>query len=227
MRLIGYARVSTEGQADNTSLDVQKERIQAYCLLHGHELVGFFSEVGSGKSAANRPMFQDAIKALGDADGLIATKLDRVARSTRDVLTLVEENLAPNNKGLILIDLQVDTSTPTGKMILTVMASVAELERNTIKERTSSGKQKAKQSPDFFEGGIPFGYQAVDGKMIPNEKEQEIIKIIKNHKRSGKSFGQIAKYLNENGIVPRRGKAWYPTTVKNVLDAMKKRAAKQ
>lgn len=226
MRLIGYARVSTEGQAENTSLEVQKERIQAYCLLHGHELVGFYSEVGSGKNTADRPRFQDALAAIGDADGLIATKLDRVARSTRDVLTLVEENLTPKNKGLILIDLQVDTSTPTGKMILTVMASVAELERNTIRERTQSGKQKAKESPNYFEGIPPYGYQAVDGKLEPNDKEQEVIMVIKNHKRSGKSLGQIAKFLNDNGISPRRGKAWYATTVKNVLDAMKKRTAK-
>ena len=68
----------------------------------------------------------------GEADGIVALKLDRIARNTRDVLALVEDVLQPSNKALVLLDLNVDTSTPTGRMILTVMAAVAQLERDNI-----------------------------------------------------------------------------------------------
>ncbi|MFN5978070.1 MAG: recombinase family protein, partial [Pseudanabaena sp.] len=133
MKLVGYVRISSESQADNTSLVEQRKKIEAYCYAFGHELIAVFEEVGSGKDAKHRPQFQKALEMVRtDADGIIAAKLDRLARNTRDVLALVEDTLQPTNKALVLLDLQVDTSTPTGRMILTVMAAVATLERDVI-----------------------------------------------------------------------------------------------
>ena len=93
MRLIGYIRVSTDAQADNTSLEEQKRRIEAYANAMGHDLTRIYTEVGSGKNVKDRPQFQGALESLKDVDGLIALKLDRIARNTRDVLTLVEDVL--------------------------------------------------------------------------------------------------------------------------------------
>ena len=128
MKLVGYVRVSTKNQEDNTSLADQERRIKAYCEAFGHELINLYVEVGSGKNTKDREQFNLALEDVkNNADGIIALKLDRIARNTRDVLALVEDVLQPDNKALVLLDLQVDTSSPTGKMILTVMAAVATL----------------------------------------------------------------------------------------------------
>jgi DNA invertase Pin-like site-specific DNA recombinase len=108
MKLVGYIRVSTSGQEDNTSLSEQRRRIQAYCDAFGHELFYVFEEVGSGKDAKGRPQFQTALEMVRtSADGIVALKLDRIARNTRDVLELVEDILQPNDKALVLLDIQI------------------------------------------------------------------------------------------------------------------------
>ncbi len=217
MKLVGYARVSTSSQAENTSLPEQRQKIEAYCQAFDHELVELFEEVQSGKDAASRPIFAQALESVKTkADGIVAVKLDRIARNTRDVLALVEDVLKPDNKSLVLLDIQVDTSTPIGKMILTVMAAVASLERDTIIERTQGGR-KAKASGGGYAYGSPqFGKQSIDTKLVANERELETIEIIRRHRKSGKSYQSIANYLNQNNIKSKRGGIWYSETVSTV-----------
>lgn len=221
MKLIGYVRVSSAGQEDNTSLEDQQRRIQQYCSAMGYELVETFVEVGSGKSSKTRPEFQNALNAVQDrADGIIAIKLDRIARNTRDVLTLVEDVLEPHNKSLVLLDLNVDTSTPTGKMILTIMSAVATLERSAIIERTSNGRAY-KKSQGLYAGGAPrFGLKAVEGanQLVTAPEEQKVINLILSLRQQGKSMAVIAEALNAEGYKSKRGGAWYASSVKNVLD---------
>ena len=219
MKLVGYVRVSTESQEENTSLESQRERIEAYCKAFGHELTQIFTEVGSGKNTVDRPHFQEAMKALNDgADGIVALKLDRIARNCRDVLTLVEDVLQPKSKALVLLDLNVDTSTPTGKMILTMMAAVAELERAQINERTQGGRKAKAEKGGYAYGSPAFGYESIEGELVSKEDEQETIATIRRHRRSGKSFGSIAKYLNTQNIPTKRGGQWSATQVQRVLD---------
>jgi site-specific DNA recombinase len=222
MKLVGYIRVSSETQAENTSLDEQRRRIQAYCDAFAHELIQVFEEVGSGKNAGDRPQFQAALDMVrGEADGIVALKLDRIARNTRDVLALVEDVLQPSNKALMLLDLNVDTSTPTGRMILTVMAAVAQLERDTISERTKSGRAAKAALGGYAYGSPKFGTRAVGGELEIHEKEQETIALIRRHRRSGKSYREIAAYLNAQSIPSKRGGAWIHTSVKAILDRAK------
>jgi site-specific DNA recombinase len=221
MKLVGYVRVSSESQADNTSLTEQRKKIEAYCYAFGHELVHIYEEVGSGKDAEHRPQFQAALATVRtQADGIVAVKLDRIARNTRDVLALVEDTLQPNNKALVLLDLQVDTSTPTGRMILTVMAAVATLERDVINERTQGGRKAKAEQGGYAYGAPKFGTQAVEGELVTDEKEQEIIDIIRRHHKSGKSLRAIADYLNQHGYPSKRGGEWKHTSVKAVLDRL-------
>lgn len=220
MKLVGYCRVSSEGQEDNTSLENQRRRIEAYCEAFDHELVEVFVEVGSGKDTESRPEFQKAMEKVStDADGIVALKLDRIARSCKDVLILVEDVLQPNNKALVLLDLNVDTSTPTGKMILTMMGAVAELERATINERCQGGRKAKAKSGGYAYGAPRFGVEAKDKALQPVQSEQEIIGIIRRHRRSGKSFQKIADYLNAQGIKTKRGNEWQGTQVMRVLQA--------
>jgi site-specific DNA recombinase len=226
MKLVGYIRVSSESQADNTSLADQRERLEAYAKAFNYELVEVFTEVGSGKDTENRPQFQAALDAVKNgADGIIATKLDRIARNARDVLALVEDTLQPDNKHLVLLDLNVDTSNPQGKMILTVMAAVAELERTTINQRTQGGR-KAKAAKGGYAYGSPaFGQTSIDGELVTDAKEAEIIELMRRHRKSGKSHNAIAKFLNEHGYQTKRGNKWTNVQVKRVLDRTKVRSA--
>ncbi|MFM6223389.1 MAG: recombinase family protein, partial [Dolichospermum sp.] len=151
MKLIGYVRVSSEGQADNTSLEDQELKIQAYCSALNHELVGLYQDVQSGGKSENRKGLQSAIADMldGKADGLIVLKLDRLGRRASDVLTLIDKELQPNNKALIVIDMNMDTSTPTGKLVLTMLAGVAEFEKSQINERTKNGKKARAKTSDY------------------------------------------------------------------------------
>jgi site-specific DNA recombinase len=224
MKLVGYIRVSSESQSENTSLLEQRKKIEAYCLAFGHDLIEIFEEVGSGKNVEHRDQFLRALETVkSDADGIISSKLDRIARNTRDVLTLVEDTLQPNNKALVLLDLNVDTSTPTGKMILTIMAAVATLERDVINERTQGGR-KAKTAAGGYAYGAPkFGQVSIDGELMPDVEEERIIEIIRKHHKSGKSLREIAEYLNVNGFKSKHGKEWGHTSVKAILDRLFKK----
>ena len=218
MKLVGYVRVSTRNQEDNTSLADQERRIRAYCDAFGHELTNLYIEVGSGKNTKDREQFNLALADIKDnADGIIALKLDRIARNTRDVLALVEDVLQPANKALVLLDLQVDTSTPTGKMILTVMAAVASLERDTITSRMQGGRAAKAANGGYAYGSPAFGESSVGGELVKNHQEQEIIAIIKNHHKSGKSAQKIADYLNKNNIPAKRGGKWSKSTVSRIV----------
>lgn len=223
MKLVGYCRVSSEGQEDNTSLENQKRRIEAYCQAFDHKLIEVFVEVGSGKDTENRPEFNKAMEMVAQADGIVALKLDRIARSCRDVLTLVEDVLQPKDKALVLLDLNVDTSTPTGKMILTMMAAVAELERATINERCQGGRRAKAAAGGYAYGSPRFGLKAIDGELVPVESEQEAISVIRRHRRSGKSFQKIADYLNAQGIQTKRGKQWNAMQVHRIVKRENKR----
>ncbi len=217
VKLIGYVRVSTAGQADNTSLSEQRKKIEAYAFAFGHELIEIFEEVGSGKNASDRPVFQKALAAMSNADGIIATKLDRIARNTRDVLELVEDVLKPHNKSLVLLDLNVDTSTPSGLMILTVMAAVASLERAIITERTQGGRKAKAEEGGYAYGSPKFGQKSVDGELAADEDEIQTIDLIRRHHKSGKSQRKIAEYLNKNGVKSKRGGNWTGGTVGKIL----------
>ena len=219
MKLVGYVRVSSESQSENTSLAEQRKKIEAYCCAFGHELIAVFEEVGSGKNAEHRPQFQEALEMVRiQGDGIVAAKLDRLARNTRDVLALVEDTLQPNNKALVLLDLQVDTSTPTGRMILTVMAAVATLERDVINERTQGGRKAKAENGGYAYGSPKFGESAIAGELVSNPDELAVVEVIRRHHKSGKSLRAIADYLNINGYKPKRGSKWQHTAVKNVIE---------
>ncbi len=219
MKLVGYTRVSTVEQADNTSLEDQKTRILSYGVAMGHEVVNCFPEVASGKQTGNRPQFQAAIALLksGGADGLIVAKLDRLGRNVRDILQFVDEVITPFGKSLIILDLQIDTSTPSGRMVLTMMGAMAEMERSIIRERVERGRQAKADRGGYAFGAPPIGKKAVEGELVPDELEQETIATIFRHRRSGKSPQKIADYLNAQNIPTKRGGTWHHSTVRKVL----------
>ena len=206
-----YARVSTQLQVnDGVSLDVQERQ-----LIQAAELAGFTEyelvreEGRSGKSISGRPALTDALKRLdsGEAQALFVTRIDRLARSTKDFLNIIDR---ANNKGwrLVMLDLNLDTSSYQGRFVVTIMSALAEMERGIIAARQKDVHK------DRRERGIVWG---VD--MGPKNHTPEDVKArISSERSSGASFRQIAEGLNRDQIPTQNHRKWHPTTVKNLLD---------
>ena len=142
MAVVGYARVSTVGQ----SLDVQLSKLQAY----GCDPI--FSDQHTG-TTADRPSLKECRNYLRKGDSLVITKMDRLARSTYH-LTQIGEELKNKGADLVVLDQNIDTSTPTGKLLFNMLASIAEFETEIRKERQTEGIAKA------MENGVQFGRKA-------------------------------------------------------------------
>lgn len=222
MRLVGYGRVSSASQQDNTSLRDQEKKITAWCDALGHELVAFVTDVKSGKDV-DRTGFRLAMKMVKEdkVDGLVGTKLDRCFRNTRDLLECVDEYLLPNNKHLVLLDLGVDTSTPTGRMILTMMGAVAELERHTINARTQGGRKRKAEEGGYAYGSPPYGWSTQNGKLVLNEPEQHVLRLMSEMRSQSLSYAEIAQRLNQSGYKTKRMQAWGASQVMRCINRSK------
>ena len=133
MAIFGYARVSTDGQ----SLDAQVSALKAAGAVH------VFRETASGAKTDRRELAR-ALKSLGDGDSLIVTRLDRLARSTRDLLNTLDTVAKAGAGFRSLRDTWADTTTPHGRLMLTVLGGLAEFERELIRARTGEGRERAK-----------------------------------------------------------------------------------
>ncbi len=139
-KAFGYIRVSTIGQADEgVSLDAQRGKIEAWCLVNDAQLVDCFVDAGiSGKRADNRPELQKALEAATAQKGvLIVYSLSRLARSTKDTITIGEQ-LEKAGADLVSLSEQIDTTSAAGKMIFRMLAVMAEFERDLVSERTKT-----------------------------------------------------------------------------------------
>src|SRR5437016_10492674 len=138
--IIGYARVSTDGQ----SLDSQQASLKAA----GAERI--FSEKVSG-AVTDRKALAHAIKVVGAGDILLVTRLDRLARSTRDLLNILDTISKAGAKFRSLADAWADTTTPHGELMITILAGLATFERHLIRARTDEGRKRAQAR------GVRFG----------------------------------------------------------------------
>ncbi len=221
MRAIGYARVSTDEQSrDGVSLEMQVSKIKAYCELNDLELVGIREDAGiSAKNIKGRPRFQKALEMVysGKAEALVVWKLDRAFRSTQDALS-VAERLNKQGKALMSISEKLDTTSAIGEFFFTLMASLAQMERRLIGERTSAALQ-TKRAKGERVGEIPFGYSlAPDGKsLVEHQEEQRALRLIHLLREDGRSLRAISDELNRQGITAKKGGAWTHGQVQSVL----------
>lgn len=208
-----YARVSTQLQVnDGVSLDVQERQLQQAAELAGYTKFEIVREEGrSGKSITGRPALTAALKRLdsGDASALFVTRIDRLARSTKDFLSIIDRANA-NGWRLVMLDLNLDTASYQGRFVVTIMSALAEMERGIIAERQKDVHK------DRRARGIKWG---VD--MGPKNKTSDEVKSkIRSYKSSGLSFHEIARRLNNDGVPTQNGGKWYATTVKNIYDSL-------
>lgn len=218
MKAIGYVRVSTEEQAtQGVSLDAQTEKIQAYASLYDIELLEIITDAGVSAKTLERPGLEKALQILeaGEAEALVIVKLDRLTRSVRDLDYLLEKYFA-DRFSLMSVGEQVDTRTAAGRLVLNVLMSVAQWERETIGERTSTALQHKKSQGEYI-GGVGFGYQVADKKLVKAE-EHNIVKMIVQLREEKETLEAIAKQLNESKVKTSRGGQWYAKTISNIIN---------
>lgn len=218
VRAVGYIRVSTEEQASSgVSLDAQKAKLEAYAALYDIELVGIEIDAGVSAKTLNRPGLQSALARLdsGEAGALIVVKLDRLTRRVADLDTLIE-NYFGAKFTLMSVSEQIDTSSAAGRLVLNVLTSVAQWERETTSERTKTALSHKKAQGQHV-GSAGFGYKVIDKKLQKVTQEYQTIAVIQQMKKAGLTLQAIADHLNANGYQTQRGGKWYPMTISNVL----------
>ena len=144
LKLIGYARVSSERQANNTSIDNQIERIELYSKCYSQELIEIVKEVKSAGNIEDRKLFREVIERVlnsKEIEGLAVTKIDRAFRDLADLFNTVKD-FKQAGKVLIAIDDNLNTSDPNSDLILGIMGSFAQFERNKLKQRVREGVAK-------------------------------------------------------------------------------------
>ena len=224
IKAVGYIRVSTDEQSTSGhSLGAQKEKLKAYAALYDIELIEIIEDAGESAKSLKRPGLTRALQMLKakQADGLLIAKLDRLTRSVSDWQTLIDGYFGEKaGKSLFSVADSIDTRSSAGRLVLNVLLSVAQWEREAIGERTRDALQHKKQKNQRC-GTIGFGKSlAADGiTLIDNEQEQATIRLMQNLQRSGKSLRAIASELETCGIPNKTGKAkWIHSQVQNILN---------
>jgi len=209
-----YARVSTAMQAnDGMSLDAQERELRRAAELAGFTNVELLREEGrSGKSISGRPVLRSALERLdtGEAAALFVTRLDRLARSTKDFLSIIDR---ANTKEwrIVLLDLNLDTSSYQGRFVLTVMSALAEMERAIIAERQKDVHKERRAL------GKTWGVDLGPKTKISVDTRKKIVSL----RDSGMSYSKIADYLNSEEIQTTHGGKWFPSTVYNLVNRLK------
>jgi site-specific DNA recombinase len=217
IRVLGYVRVSSDSQEENTSLSSQKRSLKDYCKSRGWILEEIYDDVGSG-SNLNRPGFQEMSNHLekNGFDGVVVTKFDRLTRSIVDGKQFLD---LLHDKGKFLISIQesIDTSTPNGKMFFNLLMVFSENEREVIKERMMSGKEELVKQGKSPLGNL-YGFRRnKDGEWEHVEDEVETIKRIFHSYLEFRSLSRVEEYLRERGIVNRKGKPFSRQSIRNIL----------
>jgi DNA invertase Pin-like site-specific DNA recombinase len=208
MRVIGYTRVSTDGQAESgAGLEAQETAIKAECDRRGWDLVRIATDTGSGKTMAGRVQLAEALEDLdaGNADALVAAKLDRVARSVLDFAELMAR-ASKWNWSMVVLDVAVDTSTPSGELMATVVSAFAQYERRLIGQRTRDALAAKKAA------GVKLGR--------PRTLDPAVRARIVAERQAGRSLRAIAADLTSEGVPTARGNAiWHASAVRHIAEA--------
>lgn len=215
-KAIGYVRVSTDEQATNgISLAAQEAKLRAWATLHDVEIV---IEVDAGISAKTlkRPGLTRALAAVGKGTILVVADLSRLSRSTRDTLTIAE-TLAKRGAELVSIKEQIPAG-PAGRLILTVLAALNEMERAQISERTKGALGHLAAQGKRVSGHPPYGYRFGDaGELVEVEREQTIIAQAKAYRGSGMPLRAVSATLAESGLVTRGGRPFSASAVAEMV----------
>lgn len=218
-RVALYIRVSTLEQAqEGYSIGEQKERLIAYCKAKDWLIADIYVDGGYTGSNLKRPGIQKLMAETDKFEMVLVYKLDRLSRSQRDTLYLIEEVFRPNGVDFISMQESFDTSTPFGKAMIGLLAVFAQLEREQIKERTWMGRVARAKTGLYHGGGnIPIGYDYSDGKLVINPYEAEQVRKIYEWYLSGLSLKAITERLQDEGYTNKYSSYNSWSSVRNIL----------
>ena len=204
-----YTRVSTSMQVDGFSLDAQREKLRRYAEFQDLMIAGEYSDEGkSGKNIEGRPEFQTMLNDISEGkdnvEYVLVFKLSRFGRNAADVLNSLQL-MQDYGVNLICVEDGIDSSKDSGKLMISVLSAVAEIERENILVQTMEGRKQKAREGKWNGGFAPYGYELIDGELKIAEDEAEIIRIIYDkfiHTTMG--AGTVAKYLNRQGYIKKK-----------------------
>lgn len=214
-----YVRVSTDNQLENYSIDEQIERLKAYCKAKDIAIVKIYTDGGYSGGNMNRPALQQMLSDIenGGIDTVIVYKLDRLSRSQKDTLTLIEDNFLSHSVDFVSVSENFDTSTPFGRAMIGILSVFAQLEKDQIAERFTMGRiGRAKDG--YFHGGAyaPVGYDYIDGKLVVNEYEALQVRDLYDRFVKGYPLHNCWRYMQDK-YVNKYGGWSSETLVRSVL----------
>lgn len=214
-RTIAYLRVSTQEQADlGVSLEAQRAKCQAYASLYNLNITSVLVDAGESAKTLERPQLQLALARLrhGEADALLVVKLDRLTRSVADLDLLVREYFGVDGAVLLAVEMNIDTRTAIGRMVLNLVGVFAQWERETIGERTAAALQYKAARGEYTGGGAPYGFRVVESpvegvaaRLEPEPGEQAAIALAKSLRLEKLSLRAISRRLAAAGHLARDG----------------------
>ena len=222
-----YPRVSTEMQVDGFSLDGQKNNLKRFADREEMEIVDIYEDAGkSGKSIEGRPAFKQMLFDIENGleiDYILVYKLSRFGRNAADILNSLE-HVQAFCVNLICIEEGIDSSQTSGKLLISVLSAVAEIERENIIEQTMNGRKEKARQGGWNGGFAPYGYYLKDKQLFIQEDESEAIRIIfDKYVNDNMGFYKIANYLNLQGIQKTKRNngtlsLWSTHIVKTIID---------
>ena len=194
MRVALYVRVSTKEQVDGYSIDEQIDKLNAYAKAKDYTVLDTFVDGGHSGATIDRPAIKELIKNIKNYQAVLVYRLNRLSRSQKDTLHLIEDVFMTNNVEFISLSESLDTSTPFGRAMIGILSAFAQLDREQIKEQLTLGRV-ARAKNGYYHGGdptkAPTGYDYVNGDLIVNEYEAECVRYIYDEYVKGKGYAVI------------------------------------
>jgi site-specific DNA recombinase len=195
-----YVRVSTENQLENYSIEEQTERLKAYCSAKDWTIYKTYTDGGYSGGNTNRPALQQMLQDVqsGRLDMVAVYKLDRLSRSQKDTLTLIEDEFIAHNVEFVSLSENFDTSTPFGRAMIGILSVFAQLEKDQITERFTMGRI-GRSKAGYYHGGPtpPTGYKYIDGDLIIDPYRAPQVQEVYQRFLNGYSINSIQKYMHE------------------------------
>jgi len=213
MSNIAYLRVSHIESLNGTSLETQENKCKAYAELHDFKIDRVYSEVVSGAvEFRKRPVFQKVLSELKGNSKLVVSRLDRLSRKVIDTLKLVDD-FKKEHKEICITDIGNIHKDGVSKVFVTILASLAEIERENISIRIKASKKIAKENRRYLGGYSEFGYKVENKKLVPDDKEFIVLQSMISLRKSGLGYRKISDEIKN-----KFGKRIYFPQVHKILN---------
>ena len=213
-----YCRVSTDDQAQNgASLEVQESRGRAYARAKGWKVIGVLRDSGFSGKSLDRPAVQRLMETVDNrrVQAVVVYRLDRLTRSIRDLGDLIGR-FEKSGVALASVSESLDTSTPSGRLVINVLGSVAQWERENTAARITDALRHRKENGRVY-GVVPLGFDRKGDRLVPNLKEQMIVCRVFADRKKGRTLGAIAEALNQDRVHTKQGGQWWASTISAIL----------